>query len=148
MTWTPSTRRMVRTGLAVVGLAGLAVAVYLTIERALGRAPSCIVGGGCSVVQASRYSEVGGIPVAWLGIAAFLGIVGAAAIPGIRGALIGLFVTTISVGFSGWLTYVEVGIIKEICAWCVTTAILAVIAFGLSLARLASLTDVEASGSA
>jgi uncharacterized membrane protein len=143
MTWTPSTR-VIRASLAVVGLAGLGVSTYLTVERALGRAPSCFVGGGCSVVQASRYSELVGVPVAWLGIAAYLGIILAAAIPGVRGALLGLFVTVISVGMSGWLTYVEVRILKEICAWCVASAILAVVAFALTLVRLASLTHVEA----
>jgi uncharacterized membrane protein len=135
MTWTPSTR-VIRASLAVVGLVGLAVSTYLTVERALGRAPSCVIGGGCSVVQASRYSELVGVPVAWLGIAGYLGIILAAVLPGPRGALLGLFVTTISVGFSGWLTYVELAKIKEVCAWCVVSAILAVIAFGLSLLRM------------
>ena len=146
MTLTAATARMIRASLAVVGLAGLAVAIYLTVERALGRAPSCIVGGGCSVVQASRYSELAGIPVAWLGIAAYLGIIVAAALPGVRGALLGLFITTLSVGLSGWLTYVELGIINEVCAWCVASAILTVLAFGLSLARLASVTHLEMTG--
>ena len=145
MTWTPPTR-MIRASLAVVGLAGLAVATYLTVERALGRAPSCVVGGGCAQVQASRYSELVGVPVAWLGIAAYLGIILAAAIPGARGALLGLFVTAISVGLSGWLTYVELGILEQVCAWCVASAILAVLAFGLSLARLASVTPLEMTG--
>lgn len=132
--------RAIRVALVVIGLAGLAVATYLTVERALGRAPSCIIGGGCEVVQASKYSELAGIPVAWLGIAAFGGIILAAALPGVPGALLGLFVTTVSVGFSGWLTYVEIEILEEICAWCVASAVLTVIAFALALSRLASLT--------
>jgi len=146
MTWTASKTRAIRASLAVVGLAGLAVSTYLTVERALGRAPSCVVGGGCTVVQGSRYSELAGVPVAWLGIAAYLGIIVAAAMPGIQGALLGLFVTVLSVGLSGWLTYVELAIIKEVCAWCVISAILTVIAFGLSLTRLASVTHVEPVG--
>ncbi len=131
--------RWLRWGLAVVAVAGLAVATYLTVERARGRAPSCIVGGGCATVQASRYSELAGIPVAWLGIAGYSGMLLAAAIAGARGAFLGLLVTTVSVGFSGWLTYLELGVIDAICAWCVTSAILTVIAFGLALARIALL---------
>ncbi len=131
--------RWLRWGLAVVAVAGLAVATYLTVERARGHAPSCIVGGGCATVQASRYSELAGIPVAWLGIAGYSAMLLAAAIPGLRGAFLGLLVTTVSVGFSGWLTYLELGVIDAICAWCVASATLTVIAFGLAIARVASL---------
>lgn len=132
--------RAIRVALVAVGLAGLAVATYLTVERALGRAPACIIGGGCEVVQASKYSELVGVPVAWLGIVAFAGIILAAALPGVHGALLGLFVSTVGVGFSGWLTYVEIEILEEICAWCVASAVLTAIAFALALGRLALLT--------
>lgn len=129
-------QRGLRGALIGVGLAGLAISLYLTVERALGNAPSCIIGGGCATVQASRYSELAGIPVAWLGVAAYLGIIVAAVLPGARGGLAGLFVTTVSVGLSGWLTYVELFEIEEVCAWCVASAVLTVIAFGLAIARL------------
>ena len=126
--------------LAAIALVGLGIAVYLTVERARGHAPSCILGGGCATVQASRYSELAGIPVAWLGIAGYAGLLVAAALPGVLGAFVGLFVTTISVGFSGWLTYVELDVINAICAWCVASAVLTVLAFGCSLFRLAVVT--------
>ena len=125
-----------RVALVAVGLASLGVSLYLTVERARGHAPSCIIGGGCATVQASRYSELGGIPVAWLGVAAYVAIIAGAVWSGPWGALAGLFVTTVSVGLSGWLTYVELIRIDEVCAWCVMSALLTVSACTLAIARL------------
>ncbi len=118
-----------------MGLLGLGIATYLTVERAQGDAPACIAGSGCGIVQASRYSELAGVPVAWLGVAGYLAIIVVALLPGPRGAGLGMFVTAVSVGFSGWLTYVELAVIEAVCAWCVASAILTALAFGISLAR-------------
>ncbi len=128
---------MVSASLAVVGLAGLAVATYLTIERALGRAPSCIVGGGCTVVQASKYSELAGIPVAVLGLVAYATLLVAAILPGPLGRALGLFTAVVGVGFSAWLTYAELFLIAAVCAWCVASAVLITLALILTAWRAA-----------
>ena len=39
-------------------------------------------------------------------------------------------------GFSAWLTYVEVGELNAICIWCVGSAICMTLLAGLSVARL------------
>ncbi|MEW6582986.1 MAG: vitamin K epoxide reductase family protein [Actinomycetota bacterium] len=132
-----SVERALRVALAVVAVAGLGVSIYLTVERARGRAPSCVVGGGCGTVQASRYAELAGIPVAWLGIAGYAGLLTAAALPGAAGGALGLLVAVIAAGFSGWLTYVELGILHAVCFWCVTSAVLVGIALLICVARLA-----------
>ncbi len=124
-----------RIALGVVSIAGLGVAGHLTAVRLEGDSPSCIVGGGCKTVQESEYSELAGIPVAVLGLLAYVGLLAAALLPGPLGRALGLFVALVSFGFSMWLTYAELFIIEAICAWCVTSAALVTLALILAAAR-------------
>lgn len=129
---------VLRVALGVVATLGLGVATYLTVVRAEGDSPTCVIGGGCHTVQSSEYSELAGIPVAWLGVAAYVGLLVAAILPGPLGRALGLFTAVVSFGFSAWLTYVELFIIDAICAWCVTSAILVTIALVITVMRAAS----------
>ncbi len=130
--------RPLRVAQGVVALLGLGVATYLTVVRAEGESPTCVIGGGCHTVQSSEYSELAGIPVAWLGIAAYIGLLVAAFLPGQAGRAVGLFTAVVSFGFSAWLTYAELVIIDAVCAWCVTSAILVTISLIIAVMRAAS----------
>ncbi|HMO00666.1 MAG TPA: vitamin K epoxide reductase family protein [Miltoncostaeaceae bacterium] len=127
-----------RVALGVVAVLGIGVATYLTVVRAEGDSPTCVIGGGCHTVQSSEYSELAGIPVAWLGLAAYVGLLVAAILPGQAGRALGLFTAVVSFGFSAWLTYAEIVLIDAICAWCVTSAILVTIALVITILRAAS----------
>ncbi len=121
--------------LGVVSVAGLGVAGYLVTVRLEGDAPTCIVGGGCKTVQESEYSELAGIPVAVLGLVAYVALLVAACLPGPPGRALGLFTALVSFGFSAWLTFAELFIIEAICAWCVTSAVLVTLALILTVLR-------------
>ena len=125
-----------RAGLVSVAVAGLGVSAYLTAVRASGGTPACAITGGCAEVQESAYSEVAGIPVAALGIVAYLGILATALLAGELGRIGGLFTALVGAGFSVWLTYVELGIIDAICSWCVVSAGLMGVALVLAVARV------------
>jgi uncharacterized membrane protein len=124
-----------RAGLSAVAVAGLGVAGYLTAERAAGDDPVCVIGGGCATVQDSEYAELAGVPVAVLGLLAYGALLVAALAPGAFGRALGLFTALVGVGFSAWLTYVELFVIDAICAWCVASAVLIVLALALAAAR-------------
>ncbi len=124
-----------RLGLGAIAVAGLAISAYLTAERAAGRAPTCVVGGGCATVQGSRYAELAGVPVAVLGLLAFAALLLAACLPGTPGRLLGLFSALVGVGFSAWLTGVELGILHAVCSWCAASAILMVLALAVAATR-------------
>lgn len=126
-----------RIALGVVAVAGLAVSGYLTAIRASGDDPVCVIGGGCQTVQQSEYSELAGIPVAVLGLAAYGGLLLAAVLPGPLGRALGLFTAIVGVGFSAWLTYAELVLIEAICAWCVASAVLITLALILTAWRAA-----------
>ncbi len=63
--------RQVITALAIVGLL---VSIYMTIYKLTNNEAMCIGNGGCPVVNASRYSEVNGIPVALIGVGGYAAI--------------------------------------------------------------------------
>jgi uncharacterized membrane protein len=132
--------RSVRIVLAVLAVAGLCMSAYLTWVHLRGVAPVCLAGGGgCETVQSSRYAEILGVPVAALGLGGYAGLLLAALLRGEAGALLGLFVTLVSVLFSAYLTYLELFVIYAICQWCVSSAALMTVAFILCVIRIGRL---------
>jgi len=119
---------VVQVGLA---LAGAAVAGYLTWTRLTGGTPVCIGFGGCDFVQASRFSELFGLPVALWGLGAYLVLAGlgiAGLLPGLQNAL-WLRTATFGLALAGWLfsmylTAVEAFVLQAWCVWCVTSAVI------------------------
>jgi uncharacterized membrane protein len=119
-----SDRRLRIAGLAVV-LAGVGVAGYLTYIHYAGLQPVCAGGGhGCERVQSSSYARLGGIPVALLGLGGYLAIAVALLAPGERARLAAAALAVSGLGFSAYLTYLELFVIDAICQWCVASAVL------------------------
>jgi uncharacterized membrane protein len=124
---------------ALVALAGVFVALYLTLYK-LGYIGTlaCAV-GSCETVQTSKWATFLGFPVGAWGVAYYVFVL-ALAIVGLTGRfaesrgisqiLVG--VTAFGMLFSLWLTYLELFVIHAICQWCVISAILATILFVLS----------------
>ena len=120
--------RALAIGLAV---AGCAVAGYLTWVHYAELEPVCVGGGGgCERVQASAYAELGGIPVAVLGLASYAAILVALLAARGAGLLVAAGLALVCFGFSLYLTYLELFVIDAICQWCIANA---VIATGLAL---------------
>ena len=124
---------------ALVALAGVFVASYLTLYK-LGYIGTlaCAV-GSCETVQTSKWATFLGVPVGAWGVGYYIGVL-ALAIVGLtarfadsrRLSEILLGVTAFGLVFSLWLTYLELFVIHAICQWCVVSAILATILFVLS----------------
>jgi uncharacterized membrane protein len=125
-----------RAASAVVALAGAAIAAYLTIVHYSGGTPVCAVAHGCATVQQSRYAELGGVPVALLGLAGYVAILLSLAHEDERARTVTAFLALAGFGFSAWLTYVEVARLDAICSWCVGSAICMALLAALSVTRL------------
>ncbi len=131
---------------AVLALAGIAIAGYLTWVHYNGLEPVCVGGGGgCEKVQASRWAELAGVPVAVLGLAGYVAILASLALREEIGASVAAFIALVGFGFSAWLTYVEVVKIEAICQWCVASAI---VMTALALVSVARVLRLPASGHA
>jgi uncharacterized membrane protein len=126
----------VRIACAIVAVAGIAVTAYLVWERYHGNNPVCAIGGGCLTVQRSEWSTVAGVPVAILGLTAYVGMLGCALVPWSWAALASLFLSLLGVMLSGYLTYLELFTIHAICEYCVTSAAIVTVLFVLSIVRV------------
>jgi len=131
------TRRMLT---AFIALVGLFIALYLTLYK-VGVIGTLACGtGSCETVQLSRWATFLGVPVAAWG-AGFYAVVFVLAFAGVQDrfadsrsiALATLVVTGWGVLFTAWLTYLELYVIHAICRWCVVSASLTVVLFGLAL---------------
>jgi uncharacterized membrane protein len=117
--------RRLRIAIAALALAGLGVAGYLTWVHYADLDPVCVGGGGgCERVQASDYAELGGVPVALLGLIGYAAILASLLVPGDAGRFAGALLALAGFGFSAWLTYVELFEIDAICQWCVASAVI------------------------
>jgi uncharacterized membrane protein len=123
---TPALRsdRRMRIAILVLSLIGIGVAGYLTYVHYEGLKVLCLSSGGCETVQASRYAKLDGVPVAVLGLAGYVGILGSLALRGEFGRVAGFAIALIGFGFSMYLTYRELFTIKAICQWCVSSAVI------------------------
>ena len=136
----PPLNRMV---VAVLALLGLSVALYM-LAYALGlTGPILCNVGSCETVQNSQYSRIGGIPVAVFGALGYLALLAASFLGlqpkfvGARWVSLALFGGgVVGVFFSGYLTYLEAYVIHAWCQWCVSSAILAVLAFLFSFPEI------------
>jgi uncharacterized membrane protein len=116
---------------------GIGVASYIAIEAAGGDAPTCIAGSsGCETVASSSYSHLLGVNIAVFGIAGYALLLGAALLRGDAARMAGFVVSLIGFGYSVFLTYIELFKIEAICQWCVASAVLMTILFGLSAVRM------------
>lgn len=119
--------------IGVVALIGLAIATYLTIVHYAGAEPVCAVSHGCQVVQSSKYAELGGVPVAVLGLLGYVSILAALAVSGETGRLLRVTLAAVGFVFSAYLTFLELFVIDAICQWCVASAILMTVLFVLTM---------------
>jgi uncharacterized membrane protein len=134
-----------RRTIALISLLGLFLAAYLTLYK-LGYIETLACGtGSCEVVQSSKWSTLFGQPVALWGVGFYLAMLGLS-LAGSFGSLeesraVGVGLALLSgsgVLFSGWLTYVEIGLLHAICRYCVVSACLVVVLFALSILDLRS----------
>ncbi len=116
-----------------VGLSGLGVLVstYLSVKRFTGGSLACTRWAECDVVNNSVYAKIYGVPVAFIGLAGYLVLMGLAVAalesegPAQRWLVgAGFLLALGGFGFSVYLTYLELYVIEAICVWCVISAIL------------------------
>jgi uncharacterized membrane protein len=127
-----------RLAAAALGLAGLAIAIYLTVVHYDHSSPVCVGGGGgCEKVQSSDYAELAGVPVAVLGTIGYALILASLLVPGDAGRFAGALLGLVGVGFSVYLTYLELFVIDAICQWCVASAVVMAALAAVTVIRFA-----------
>jgi uncharacterized membrane protein len=129
--------RRLRVAVGVLAAAGIAVAAYLTYARYADTAIACAT-GGCETVQSSRYAEVAGLPVALLGLGAYLAILASAFSASELASAGAAAVALGGAAFSAYLLYIQLAVIEALCQWClVSDALIGLLAVA-TLLRLAA----------
>jgi uncharacterized membrane protein len=121
---------------AVLSLVGLGDAIYLTVKHITGESLRCTIVTGCSEVLSSPYAQVGPVPLAAIGAAAYFTVFSLAilvafgyrfAIPMLRIVVTLMFLTTL------WLLYLQAFVIRHFCQYCLlsaaVTTVLALVVF-------------------
>ena len=120
--------RNLRVAIAALALAGAAVAAYLVYARYTNTLLACTT-GGCETVQHSKYAKAAGIPVAVLGLVAYLALFATALSARIEAAAAGAALVLGGIAFGVYLIVIQVVVIDAICQWCLASdAILALLA--------------------
>jgi uncharacterized membrane protein len=124
---------------ALVALAGLTDALYLTVEHLTGQSVRCMVVSGCDEVLQSSYATVAaGIPVAAVGAVAYFTVFSLATLAafGYDGAR-KLLTPLVAVMFLAtlWFLYLQAFVIRAFCTYCLISAIVTTVLTLLVLAR-------------
>ena len=138
---TPSTAAWMDAAMLTLSVAGLGVAIYLTYVETRAVAAACGPIGDCNAVQSSSYSKLFGVlPVGLLGAIGYVAILAA--------WLWGRFssdrlsdyaplavhsMTVVGTLFSIYLTYLELFVIKAVCIWCLSSAVIMALVTLISL---------------
>lgn len=121
---------------------GLLVSIYMTIYKITSNEAMCVGSKDCSVVNASRYSEVNGIPVAVIGMAGYAAILAVLWLerkPGFfqqNGTMIFFALSVTGFLFTVYLVFLEVALIKAYCPFCITSQVAMTLIFIISVIRV------------
>lgn len=114
--------RAARVAIAALSLAGIGIAGYLSWARAAGESLACpISGGGCETVQQSSYSELVGLPVAYLGLAAYVALLVLVLWESEAARAAAAAVALSGAAFAVYLLVVQLVVIDAVCVWCLAS---------------------------
>jgi uncharacterized membrane protein len=129
-------RTILYTVAAIVALAGLADATYLTVQALTGETAVCGGSPDCFRVLASSYAKVAGIPLAAFGLVAYFSVFSFATFAafGYTGART-LLIPTVGAMFLAtlWLLYVQAFLLHTYCRYCLLSAAITFLLAGLAI---------------
>ena len=122
---------------AIVALAGLADATYLSVQAFTGETLSCGGSPDCFRVLGSSYSKVRGFPVALLGALAYFCVFALATFAASGYARARTFLIPIIVAMflaTLWFLYVQAFVLHAYCRYCLFSAAITFLLTGLVIA--------------
>lgn len=126
----------------ILAIIGLVDSLYLSWIKVSGKLALCGPIGDCESVNSSKYAEIAGIPIAFLGAGAYLAILILLYLESLNyfwkeySPLIIFGMSLVGVLYSAYLTYLEIAVIRAICPYCVVSAIILVFLLIISVLRL------------
>jgi uncharacterized membrane protein len=130
-------RTILYTVVAIVAVAGLADATYLTVQALTGETLSCGGSPDCFRVLGSSYAKLGGIPVAILGTLAYFTVFTFAIFAGFGYSWAPRFLALMTGAMflmTLWLLYVQAFLLHAYCRYCLFSAAITFLIAGLLIA--------------
>src|SRR5881409_1382462 len=130
-------RTILYTVAAIVSLAGLADAAYLSVQALTGETLSCGGSPDCFRVLGSAYAKVGGVPVALLGALAYFTVFALATFAAFGYARARIFLIPIVGAMflaTLWFLYVQAFVLHAYCRYCLFSAAIIFLLAGLVIA--------------
>ena len=127
--------RRVRLAVGALALAGAAIAAYLSYSRISDVALICPT-SGCATVQRSSYSELGGVPNAYLGVLAYVAVFATALSARALMVRAGAALALGAVAYALYLLIVQLAVIDAVCTWCVASDVIALMLAAACVLRL------------
>jgi uncharacterized membrane protein len=131
-----------RISIAVLAALGAGIAAYLTVVKLSGAPIACST-GGCETVAQSHYSAVGGVPVAALGLGAYLLIFVSALLASDVLVLAAAIVSAGGALFAAYLLYVQAAVLHAYCQWCLASDVVLAVLVVLTVRRALRLSREE-----
>ena len=134
-------RTVLFTVAAIVSLAGLADATYVTVQALTGETLGCGGSPDCFRVLGSSYARIGGVPVALVGTVAYLSVFAFATFAAFGYARARtLLIPTVGAMFLAtlWFLYVQAFLLHAYCRYCLFSAAITFLLAGLVIAVPAS----------
>ncbi len=129
--------RNLRLALLLVSSVGIGVAVYLTYVHYQPTALICTAGGGCETVQDSKYAVLAGIPLAVLGLSAWIAALALTIWNSDLARTLTAALALVALAFVGYLVILQLFVIDAICVWCMANDVVLVpLLAALALLRL------------
>ncbi|MEK7136498.1 MAG: vitamin K epoxide reductase family protein [Patescibacteria group bacterium] len=118
----------------VVAVIGFVSSVYIYRHREHGKNVECVIGSDCDSIIFSRYNSFFNIPndkfgFAYFGLTLLLSVVGIITAGAPWVSILILLITLIATGYSLYLIYIQIKILKHTCTWCLVPTIAAIIIF-------------------
>ena len=135
--------RALRLTAGLVALAGVGVAGYLTWAHFADTSVLCVAGGGCEEVQESEYAEIAGIPVALLGLGAYLTILALVLWNSVGARLAAAALALVGFLFSMYLLALQLFVIDAVCIWCLGSDVVIGLLAVVSVLRLSAAAEPE-----
>jgi uncharacterized membrane protein len=126
---------------AVISLAGLADATYLTVTHLTGDDLVCGSSWGCSAVLGSVYASVAGIPTAAFGALAYFVAFSSATLAAFgyaRARTLLMLVVLAMFGATLWLLYLQAFVLHAFCPFCLLSAAFTFLLAGIVVATPSS----------
>lgn len=113
-----------------LALIGLIDAFYLSYATYTATSLECLLLEGCNAVAASPYSRLFGMPLSYLGVLYYIGVLGIGTYIILHGAqnrrLMSLMLAFTILGglMSIWFVWVQVTLIRALCVYCLVSSII------------------------